>query len=288
MTIHGVRPLEVPADRYEFRYADGWRRRIKTAVRWLGLPVYVQRQRNRLHRLIHCASRSTAIVVPSFHTKHALLGTFPGLDPTHVVVAYSPLRRLSEPAAPDAQLLAELELEERGYFLLVNAGRWIKNAQRAIMALDRFFGANPCVKLRAVLTGIAPGQVLSRSPRHADRFIFRDYVPSHTLETLYAKAFALVYPTLNEGFGYPPLEAMRWGTPVICSAVASVPEVCEAAVLYVAPKSVAEIENRVSQLVLEPRLWDRYAQRGPKRHSEVEILQGEGLRRICALILGRD
>jgi glycosyltransferase involved in cell wall biosynthesis len=186
------------------------------------------------------------------------------------------------------QLLTEFELEERGYFLLVNAGRWIKNAQRAIMALDRFFEARPSVKLRAVLIGVEPGQALSHSPRDPDRFIFHEYVPSPTLQALYAHAFALLYPTLNEGFGYPPLEAMRWGTPVICSAVASLPEVCDAAALYVNPLSVAEIANRVSQLALEPGLWDRYSQRGPPRHGEVEILQGEGLQRICSLILGRD
>jgi len=68
------------------------------------------------------------------------------------------------------------------------------------------------------------------------------------LDSYLANAFCLVYPTLNEGFGYPPLQAMHFGVPSLCSAIASTTEVLKDSVLYFNPYSISEIQNRILQI----------------------------------------
>ena len=65
------------------------------------------------------------------------------------------------------------------------------------------------------------------------------------LEQLYHDAYCLVYPSLNEGFGYPPIEAMHYGIPVLASPFTSITEVCGDAVIYFNPFSIEELMGRL-------------------------------------------
>ena len=78
----------------------------------------------------------------------------------------------------------------------------------------------------------------SKSVVNKEKFHFLDYVDYATLENYFNDAFCFVYPSLNEGFGYPPIQAMKYGTPVIASAISSIPEVCQNAVCYFNPFSM--------------------------------------------------
>jgi glycosyltransferase involved in cell wall biosynthesis len=75
------------------------------------------------------------------------------------------------------------------------------------------------------------------------------------LENLYQNAFALVYPSLYEGFGIPPLEAMRLHCPVIASNRASIPEVCGDKVFYIEPDSIDSLQERLTQLIESPESY---------------------------------
>ncbi len=75
--------------------------------------------------------------------------------------------------------------------------------------------------------------------------LFQGHVPEAEKNALYANAAAFVFPSLYEGFGIPPLEAMHWGTPVICSDAASLPEVAGDAACYVDPFSVESIAEGI-------------------------------------------
>ena len=122
------------------------------------------------------------------------------------------------------------------YYLIVSANRWLKNAYRAIQAFDRLFD-NPqyAIKGKVVVLGLSKDTSIYKRIKHKERFELLGYVDQDTLESLYKGAYALVYPSLNEGFGYPPLEAMKYGTPVIASPFASITEVCGDSVLYANP-----------------------------------------------------
>lgn len=62
-----------------------------------------------------------------------------------------------------------------------------------------------------------------------------DYVSNSDVEYLYMNAWALIYSSYTEGFGYPPIEAMKYSTPVISSNVCSMPEILGDAALYFSP-----------------------------------------------------
>jgi len=80
-------------------------------------------------------------------------------------------------------------------------------------------------------------------------------VSSEELVRLYRTAAALVFPSLYEGFGQPPLEAMACGCPVACSSAASLPEVCGDAARLFDPRSTDELVAAVEDVLLHPAAW---------------------------------
>jgi len=83
------------------------------------------------------------------------------------------------------------------------------------------------------------------------------------LTFLYARASALVLPSLNEGFGYPPLEALRCGTPAVVSRAGSLPEVLGEAALFVDdPLSVEEWVERIGRLLADSSLRGELLEHG--------------------------
>lgn len=81
----------------------------------------------------------------------------------------------------------------------------------------------------------------------AQDILFLDYVSDEELITLYQNASLFVYPSLYEGFGIPPLEAMRYGCPVLVSDTASLPEVCGDAAFYCNPHEVEDITFQMKE-----------------------------------------
>ncbi|MFD2936673.1 glycosyltransferase family 4 protein [Spirosoma flavum] len=75
----------------------------------------------------------------------------------------------------------------------------------------------------------------SKSPALVSRLIFTGFVPDEELAPLYSGALAFIYPSLYEGFGLPPLEAMQCGLPVIASTIAAITEVVGKAAIQVSP-----------------------------------------------------
>ncbi|GAI52839.1 unnamed protein product, partial [marine sediment metagenome] len=81
-----------------------------------------------------------------------------------------------------------------------------------------------------------------------NKIIFTGYVPEHELKYFYRSALMFVYPTLYEGFGLPPLQAMACGTPVITSNVSSLPEVVGDAAIKINPNDLDELKNSIKWL----------------------------------------
>jgi glycosyltransferase involved in cell wall biosynthesis len=115
------------------------------------------------------------------------------------------------------------------------------------------------------------GDEISRYPalRHAviqsrveDTVRFLGFVPIDTLRSFYQAASAFVFPSLYEGFGLPPLEAMACGTPVVCSNVSSLPEVVGDAAEIVNPENVFDIARGMREVLLDPARRKRLVERG--------------------------
>lgn len=98
-----------------------------------------------------------------------------------------------------------------------------------------------------------------------DNVVLPGYVSDTDLAWLYGHCFAMVYPSLFEGFGMPVLEAMGYGAPVITSNVSSLPEITGKDGLLVAADDGAGLEAAMMQLVDDPRRRDDLAERGRQR-----------------------
>ena len=94
---------------------------------------------------------------------------------------------------------------------------------------------------------------------------FLGFVPDLSLPGLYAAASGLVYPSLYEGFGLPPLEAMACGTPVLASNAASLPEACGEAALYFNPLDPRELAEKIEVLLNDLALRTRLRAAGTER-----------------------
>ncbi|MCL5743750.1 MAG: glycosyltransferase family 4 protein [Acidobacteria bacterium] len=95
---------------------------------------------------------------------------------------------------------------------------------------------------------------------------FLGFVPFDTLRNFYEAAAAFVFPSLYEGFGLPPLEAMATGTPVISSAVSSLPEVVGDAAMIVNPENVFDIARGIREVLTDEPLRQDLIRRG-KEHA---------------------
>ncbi|HVI78073.1 MAG TPA: glycosyltransferase family 1 protein, partial [Candidatus Acidoferrum sp.] len=94
---------------------------------------------------------------------------------------------------------------------------------------------------------------------------FLGFIPIEFLRIFYDEAKIFVFPSLYEGFGLPPLEAMAHGTPVITSNVSSLPEVVGNAAVLVNPENVFEIKRALYRVLTDPPLRDRMKERGYKQ-----------------------
>jgi glycosyltransferase involved in cell wall biosynthesis len=108
------------------------------------------------------------------------------------------------------------------------------------------------------------------------RVITPGYVAPDQLESLYKAASVFLFPSLEEGFGLPVLEAMARGVPVVTSRTSSLPEAGGDAVLYVDPRSVEEIAGRVKELVEDDALRSELVSRGIDRVSQFSWRRAAG------------
>jgi glycosyltransferase involved in cell wall biosynthesis len=95
--------------------------------------------------------------------------------------------------------------------------------------------------------------------------IFTGYVPDEDLPALYNAADLFVYPSIYEGFGLPPLEAMQCGTPVITSNTSSLPEVVGDAGIMVNPYDVDELANKMYEVLTNDGLREELSKKGIER-----------------------
>jgi glycosyltransferase involved in cell wall biosynthesis len=149
------------------------------------------------------------------------------------------------------------------YILYVGAFRPHKN-------IDRLFTAFQGVEhpdLRLVLTGNRTPEITLQIKRRKleKRIHFAGCVNDEALATLYRGALCLILPSLIEGFGLPPLEAMACGTPVIVSRTTALPEVVGNAGVLIDPLDIDDIRDAIERILSSRSLRERLRQAGPMR-----------------------
>ena len=137
------------------------------------------------------------------------------------------------------------------YSLYVGALEPRKNVLRLLQAWENLPG-NVRDGQRLLLvgsTGWKNEEVLARIQGMSGRIEFLGGISDKDLAQLYRQARCLIYPSLYEGFGLPPLEAMACGCPVVVSAVSSLPEVCGKAAQYIDPYDIESMIDGISQVL---------------------------------------
>ena len=167
---------------------------------------------------------------------------------------------LSRPA--DSGVFERHHIGSRPYVLAVGSTAAHKNFDRIALAVSLI----PRDDFDLVVAGGSNAGVFaaqSRGPSPRVRHL--GYVDDGELRALYERALCLVYPSLYEGFGLPPLEAMVCGCPVIVSNVASLPEVCGDAALYCDPYDPRDIAARISEVLDTVELRQELSRRAINR-----------------------
>lgn len=243
--IHDIEPLlfprQCPRQTYFFRYV---------------LPVILR--------------KSKKIIAVSHNTKNDLIKEY-RIDSQKIEVIYEGYDK----TVFNPNVSAEFVTKKYGlndYCLYV--GRLVphKNLARLIKAFSLV--SREVKDLQLVIVGRKNRRFSSEFESRAkdsgvfNRILFLDWVPLEDLAPLYKRAKVLVYPSLYEGFGLPPLEAMACGTPVITSNISSLPEVVGDAALLVDPYNVEDIANSIVKVIRDQDLSARLSNKGLQRASQ--------------------
>ncbi|MEW6537455.1 MAG: glycosyltransferase family 1 protein [Pseudomonadota bacterium] len=203
-----------------------------------------------LNRIL--ARRARLATVSEFSRRE--LASALNLSPTSIAVAPNSADHLRN-IKPDPAVIERFGLTTRPYFVALGNLTPNKNLAVAIRALSHL--ADPAVRL--VLVGDRPA-VFDRSDFPADpRLIFAGRRSDAEIAALLGGAQALVFPSLYEGFGIPPLEAMTLACPVIASDIAATREVCADAALYFDPADDAALAANMAELLSRPEVARRDA-----------------------------
>ena len=284
-TWHGVRALEMQYSWAGVGFAKKFGQKFEALVRYRESwkkHYYKPKYQDLAKRMAEGKARTITV---SEHSRASIKSFFPELLDLEIPVFYSPM------TAYEPEGFLPPGVATKKYFLLTSGARWEKNNLRAAMAFDElvsmYQSQGKPFDFKMVITGAANPKAYLRHLKHKDHFVLLGYVENKELEFLHKNAYAFVFPSLNEGFGYPPVQSMHYGVPVAASGTTSIPEVCGDAVLYFDPYSISEIKNRLVQL-LDSKIYDEYAARAPKRYAQVHARQVKDLEHAVDFILNPD
>lgn len=209
------------------------------------------------------------IITGSENTKQDII-KFYGISPERIAVTtYGvDLDRFYPLSGTEVQTGLERYGLEPGYILFIGTLEPRKNIISVIRAYHHLRN-NGC-KQKLVIGG-GTGWLYSdifklvEELKLVEEIIFTGYLPDEDLALLYNGAGVFVYPSLYEGFGLPPLEAMACGTPVVTSNVSSLPEVVGDAGLMVPPLESKAIAEAIGSVLANQQLADQLREKGIQR-----------------------
>ncbi|MCP5109419.1 MAG: glycosyltransferase family 4 protein [bacterium] len=254
VTVHDLSSLL-----YEKR--EGWRRQL------------------RLSRVQHGLKRAAKVVAVSAATRRDVINLL-GIPAGHIRQIYNAPdpRFIEQPTSgdPDSSSRYRQRILERyqiqyPFILYVGNIRPQKNVPRLVESFAVLRGQltdHPLYKdLRLIIIGDESARVpsvrIAVMQSRVDKVVrFLGFVPIDTLRVFYEAASAFAFPSLYEGFGLPPLEAMAAGTPVVSSGVSSLPEVVGDAAVIVNPENVFDIARGLRDALLDEELRASLIARG--------------------------
>lgn len=227
-----------------------------------------------LHRFAYYATlknalwRSRHIFSVSEHTKKDIIHD-EHINPSKITVAYNAVGNEYFNYTPDSCVDLSLLGIKKPFFFYAGNWREHKNIVGLIKAFHLFI-KNTNAEVYLVVSGksdpLYPEFLQYRSKHHLEKnVILPGLVSEKILKELYVNAMAFVFPSLYEGFGLPPLEAMAMGTPVIASSASCIPEVCGDAALYFAPYNIESMEQAMNKIFYDPMIQKNLIDKGKEQ-----------------------
>jgi len=217
----------------------------------------------------HSVRRATRIIADSLATSKDIAAHY-GVSENRISLVYPGVDETLAPVT-DLQKLAAVRarygLPER-YLLFVGTLQPRKNIARIVQAYGCWRSRQSKPDVALVLAGQRGWLYDPRWTAGVEGVILPGYIDDADVAALYSGALALLFPTLHEGFGFPVLEAMRCGTPVITSAVSSLPEVAGDAALLVNPRAIEEIAQAIERILSDLELRAALIARGYRQAQQ--------------------
>jgi len=271
-TIHSIRNVEMPVDKYTYLYQNGLQSKKSFIKYWLWQITKYDSRKNIISGnklFIECMDQ---FITDSLYSKFSLVECYPELDANQIKVYYAP--------ATFETVDNNNSTNDGKYILLIGGNRWEKNTLRAFFAIDELIDSGYLTGYSVKVVG-KPGKRIERKIRHRDIFTFFDYLKSDELFSLYENCSMFMYPSLNEGFGLPPMEAMKYGKTCVISAVCSLPEIYGESVYWVNPSDIYEMKNRILMALNNPISPELIK----KKVNQIISRQNQDLNRICDFIV---
>jgi glycosyltransferase involved in cell wall biosynthesis len=219
------------------------------------------------------AHRSARVLTVSEASKRDILHYF-NIPDEKVTVIHNGLDERYRVPPPDAEIYRvreRFQLDEK-FVLYAGNVKPHKNVERLIEAFHILHTSGFAhLKLLIIGNDISKYATLRRAIHTHDlhKYVrFLGFVPDETLAALYRLAAVFVFPSLYEGFGFPPLEAMAAGTPVVASNISSLPEVLGDAAMLVDPYDANALADSIRRVLVDDELRRELSVKGLKKVQE--------------------
>ncbi|KKK99751.1 hypothetical protein LCGC14_2629590, partial [marine sediment metagenome] len=212
--------------------------------------------------------RASHIIAISQSTKSDLV-KYLRIPETRISVIYNGVdHNIFKPYEPYQMRPYDVKLLDKPYILYIGSERPRKNLDRLFEAFAQLKVDFPRLKLVKVGGPGRSEELRSDTMRRLSSLgitkdvIFVDYIPEVDLAYYYCSAALLVYPSLYEGFGLPPLEAMACGCPVVTANTSSLPEVVGEAGIMVNPYDTSSLVQAMRRVLTDDKLRDNMVRKG--------------------------
>lgn len=235
-------------------------------------PEFLDSRRRIWHVMMnprHLMKRADHIIAVSEHTKHDVMSLY-GIPEERITVIHSGIAHQGMPAQKDIQRVREKYQLPKKFVLYIGAHEPRKNIPTLVRAWRAIAGSIPQDLVLAGERGWRRGQ-LSKTlaqGQSQDRVHELGFIPELDKAALYAAADLFVYPSFYEGFGFPPLEALMAGTPVVTSFNSALSEVVGEWATMIDPYNGGELAGVMKELLSDlPEVTEKTQQEIRERYS---------------------
>lgn len=214
----------------------------------------------------HAVYKSEKIIAVSKYTKDDILKHF-DIPPEKIEVTYEAVDiRQGSAGVPADQILKKYGII-KPYILYVGNAYPHKNLERLLLVFREISRKHPHLRLTLVGKEDYFYKRLKKFTKEnsVGRCVFTDFVPDQELGIIYREALLYVFPSVCEGFGLPPLEAMARNIPVVSSNASCLPEILGNAALYFDPKAMAEMAEKIERAISDEELRRELIREGKKQ-----------------------